>query len=871
MRLATRRLTVIFFATAALLGVAMYLTYNLSRYAARSQDDVLRTYEALRATRAVLVLVQDAETGQRGYILTRQGDYLKPYNDALAALPGAIAEMKAQASVNDYQSAKAAELESAIRAELDELDKSIGVARTEGFDAARALVLTDAGKRAMDRIRTQVDELLAAQRAELTRRIATTDQAETETLLVATVGGLIALIALVTASLSLARNYRRLRRAEIALSEKTVVLQATLDNVRDGIAVFGRDLSLVASNERFFRMFEIPSGARRERRKLTELSTGDGRALDVLLSPPPSGAAAGAYTDSSGGTLFQIAHAGRDIEVYRNAMPDGGLIVACADITRRTRAEAMVRQTQKMEAIGHLTGGVAHDFNNLLQVIRTNLDLLAGDVAGNARAEERLANALTGTVRGARLTQQLLAFARRQPLAPVVINLGRLVGDMTDMLRRTLGETVEIETIVGGGLWNTLVDPSQVENAVLNLAINARDAMPKGGKLTIELANSFLDEAYAAEHSEVTPGQYVMLAVTDTGTGMTPEVMAHAFEPFYTTKGEGQGTGLGLSMVFGFVKQSDGHAKIYSEPGQGTTVKLYLPRSRRPEERATARPLARAAGGSETILVVEDDAAVRRATVEILGDLGYRVLEAEDGESAFARLAEHGPVDLLFTDVVMPGTMSSRELARQAQARYPGLAVLFTSGYTENAIIHHGRLDDDVLLISKPYGKDELAHKVRSALATARRATPASRGDGADRRAAPAAPIRLERAAAARPGALTVLLVEDEPLIRLATIDQLEELGHRAIGTATAKEALRVLEERDDVDVLLTDLGLPGMNGGELAVEARRRKPALHVVIASGRTSPVDGSLAALTDAIHLNKPYLVEELRRALAGASRP
>jgi signal transduction histidine kinase/CheY-like chemotaxis protein len=848
----------------------MFAAYNLSRYAARSQDDVLRAYDALRATRAVLVLVQDAETGQRGYILTHQGDYLKPYNDALAAIPDAVAALKAQAAGNDYQAAKVAELGSAIRDKLDELDKSITVARTEGFDAARALVLTDAGKQAMDRIRALIDDLLAAQRAELTRRIAATDEAEYETLLVATIGGLVALIALVTASVNLARSYRRLRRAEIALSEKTVVLQATLDNVRDGIAVFGRDLSLVASNERFFCMFEIPSGARRERRKIAELSTGDGRALDVLLSPPPAGAAAGAYTDG-GGALFQIAHAGRDIEVYRNAMPDGGLIVACADITRRTRAEAILRQTQKMEAIGHLTGGVAHDFNNLLQVIRTNLDLLAGDVAGNARAEERLANALTGTVRGARLTQQLLAFARRQPLAPVVINLGRLVGDMTDMLRRTLGETVEIETIVGGGLWNTLVDPSQVENAVLNLAINARDAMPKGGKLTIELANSFLDEAYAAEHSEVTPGQYVMLAVTDTGTGMTPEVMAHAFEPFYTTKGEGQGTGLGLSMVFGFVKQSDGHAKIYSEPGQGTTVKLYLPRSRRPEERATARPLARAAGGSETILVVEDDAAVRRATVEILGDLGYRVLEAEDGESAFARLAEHGPVDLLFTDVVMPGTMSSRELARQAQARYPGLAVLFTSGYTENAIIHHGRLDDDVLLISKPYGKDELAHKVRSALATARRATPASRGDGVDRRAAPAAPIRLERAAAARPGALTVLLVEDEPLIRLATIDQLEELGHRAIGTATAKEALRVLEERDDVDVLLTDLGLPGMNGGELAVEARRRKPALHVVIASGRTSPVDGSLAALTDAIHLNKPYLVEELRRALAGASRP
>src|SRR5690606_20117793 len=249
-----------------------------------------------------------------------------------------------------------------------------------------------------------------------------------------------------------------------------------------------------------------------------------------------------------GGTLFEIDHNGRHLEVYHNDMPDGGIIVSCADVTRRVRAEELIRQTQKMEAVGHLTGGVAHDFNNLLQVIRSNLDLLSGDLAGRSRAEARLRDALTATERGARLTQQLLAYARRQPLAPVSINLGRLVGNMTDLLRRTLGETIEIESIVAGGLWNTLVDPNQVENALINLAVNARDAMPGGGKLTIELNNAALDEAYAASQSEVTPGQYVMLAVTDTGTGMTPEVMARAFEPFYTTKAEGRGTGLGLSM-----------------------------------------------------------------------------------------------------------------------------------------------------------------------------------------------------------------------------------------------------------------------------------------------------------------------------------
>jgi signal transduction histidine kinase/CheY-like chemotaxis protein len=864
MRIATRRLTVILLATAVLLGVVMYVTYNLSRYAAQSQDDVLRSYETLRLTQAVLSLLQDAETGQRGYILTRQGDYLKPYEDAIAALPAALAKLKAAVSVRPDQQERAERLDGLIRDKLDEMAKTVEVARTDGFEAARAIVLTDRGKAAMDGIRATIEDLIAHEHNSLTQRIADTDDAEDETLAVAMLGALIGLIALVTASVNLARNYRRIRRTEIALSEKTVVLQATLDNIRDGIAVFGRDLSLVVSNERFFRMFEMPSGDRRGRRALAELRTGDGRPLDALLTPGPGGATA---QGDAGGALFHIAHAGRDLEVYRNTMPDGGLIVACADITRRTRAETMLRQTQKMEAIGHLTGGVAHDFNNLLQVIRTNLDLLAQDVAGNARAEGRLANALTGTVRGARLTQQLLAFARRQPLAPLVINLGRLVGDMTDLLRRTLGETVEIETVIAGGLWNTMVDPSQVENAILNLAINARDAMPRGGKLTIELANSFLDEGYAAEHDEVTAGQYVMLAVTDTGSGMTPEVMARAFEPFYTTKPEGQGTGLGLSMVFGFAKQSGGHAKIYSEPGHGTTVKLYLPRSRRAEEAAVTRRAARAAGGSETILVVEDDAAVRRATVELLGELGYRVLEAPDGESALAMLTADRPVDLLFTDVVMPGAISSRELARRAQARFPALAVLFASGYTENAIIHHGRLDDDVLLISKPYGREELASKVRSALATARGA-PAPAADGADR----AAPLRADgagRVSDGEAGALVVLLVEDEPLIRLATIDQLEMLGHRAIGTASAQEALRVLEERDDIDVLLTDLGLPGMSGDALAVEARRHNPGLRVVIASGRTSPVDADAEALAGTTRLAKPYHVEELRRALAGAA--
>jgi CheY-like chemotaxis protein len=286
---------------------------------------------------------------------------------------------------------------------------------------------------------------------------------------------------------------------------------------------------------------------------------------------------------------------------------------------------------------------------------------------------------------------------------------------MTDLLRRSLGESIEIEAVVAGGLWNAMVDASQLETAVLNLAINARDAMPEGGKLTIELSNASLDDGYAAENPQAMPGQYVLLAVTDTGTGMTPAVMARCFDPFFTTKPEGIGTGLGLSMVYGFIKQSGGHVKLYSEPGHGTSAKLYLPRARQAEEKPR-QSSEQIVGGAERVLVVEDDAVVRLTAVEMLESLGYQVLTAENGERAIALLGSGVSIDLLFTDVVMPGAISGRELARQAMELRPGLRVLFTSGYTENAIIHHGRVDPDVHLLSKPYRTEELARKVRLVL-----------------------------------------------------------------------------------------------------------------------------------------------------------
>ncbi len=527
----------------------------------------------------------------------------------------------------------------------------------------------------------------------------------------------------------------------------------------------------------------------------------------------------------------------------------------------RGKVEAALRQSQKMEAVGKLTGGVAHDFNNLLQVIGGNLQLMAKDVAGNERGERRLGNALAGVSRGSKLASQLLAFGRRQPLAPKVVNLGRFVRGLDDLLRRALGDGIEIETVVSGGLWNSLVDPTQVENALLNLAINARDAMNAHGKLTIEAGNASLDDSYALQNPDVKPGQYVMLAVSDTGCGIPPDIMEHVFEPFFTTKPEGQGTGLGLSMVYGFVRQSDGHIKIYSEPGQGTTVRIYLPRVREAEDVAAEVAAGPVTGGSETVLVVEDDDDVRDTVVEMLTDLGYRLLRARDAQSALAIIESGVAVDLLFTDVVMPGPLRSPELARKARERLPDITVLFTSGYTDNAIVHGGRLDEGIELLSKPYTREALARKIRHVLRhhKAGMSAPAS-----DMVAAAAAP---QKPAAGR--GLKVLLVDDESLIRSSTAEMLIELGAEVYEVGDAVSALAILE-REAVDLLLTDIGLPGMSGAALAVEARRRRPGLPVVFASGRdVVPEAGSGVELAGAILLVKPYTETDIAAALSAAT--
>jgi signal transduction histidine kinase/CheY-like chemotaxis protein len=510
-------------------------------------------------------------------------------------------------------------------------------------------------------------------------------------------------------------------------------------------------------------------------------------------------------------------------------------------VAEREALEEVLRQAQKMEAVGQLTGGIAHDFNNLLTIITGNMDmaLRAIDAEGGSGPKLRRAigNAQKGAERAAALTQRLLAFSRRQPLAPKALDADKLIFGMSEMLKRTLGETVQLETVTAPGLWRIEADPNQLESALLNLAVNARDAMQLGGKFTIETANARLDEVYSAGHAEVAPGDYVVIAVSDTGTGMSRETLGRVFEPFFTTKEVGKGTGLGLSMVYGFVKQSGGHVKIYSEEGEGSTVKIYLPRlvgevaGDEGVDQATVAPGTQ----GETILVVEDDDDVRAYTVEILRELGYRVLEAHDGPAAL-RLIERSDVaiDLLFTDVVMP-SMSGRELSDQAHTIRPHLKVLYTSGYTRNAIVHGGRLDPGVQIVAKPFTYDALAAKVREVL-----------DSGTSGR---------------------VLLVNHDPGVRMLTAEALAAAGYAIDEVATAGEALgKIRASRGSYGAVLIDYDLPDGRGYALATELRALQADLPLLLMVSTEAAEQGdTLSGDRCTASLAKPYNMEALQKAL------
>ena len=511
------------------------------------------------------------------------------------------------------------------------------------------------------------------------------------------------------------------------------------------------------------------------------------------------------------------------------------------------KARQALTQSQKLEAVGKLTGGVAHDFNNVLQVVKGSLELLRQEHKDTADIMRRVDTAAGAVERGAKLAAQLLAFARKQPLQPKATSLARVVLRMEDMLQRALGDAIAMQLVISDSLWNTLVDPNQLEHVILNLAINARDAMDGAGTLSIRIENAGARAKGGQLETELGCGQFVMLAMSDTGSGMTQGTIQRAFEPFYSTKPEGHGTGLGLSMTYGFVKQSGGHIRLESVVGEGTTVRIYLPRSLEIEHHDVQAAPGAIEGGIETVLLVEDDKAVQATVFDLLSGLGYKVLTADHAANALGIIESGVPIDLLFTDVVMPGQLRSPELAKRARQLLPGIKVLFTSGYTKDAMVHGGRLDAGVELLSKPYGREQLARKIRTLLKP---------GD---------APVNFpaKGEAALAPGALHIAFVEDNEDFRMIGSELISMIGHEVETFASAEEALKRMQDAN-FDVLLTDIGLPGMSGIDLAHAVYTASPATRIILASGYGDALSQRPSFPYQV--LAKPFTLEQLEQRLA-----
>jgi signal transduction histidine kinase/ActR/RegA family two-component response regulator len=507
------------------------------------------------------------------------------------------------------------------------------------------------------------------------------------------------------------------------LREQKMKLDATIASMADAVLVADENGQIILANPAAKAMFgELQSVGSKDWKRRNPIFLPDGITLFPTGETPMARAIRGESVDNLEIVLHRLSTL-TTIHLIANGRPlhdpsgaPKGAVVVYRDVTESKETERLLRQAQKMDAIGQLTGGIAHDFNNILTVIIGMIEIVAEEVA-----EEPQIVALAKTIsqaadRGAELTQRLLAFARKQPLRPREVDVNALIVEATSLLRASLGQQIEIESLLDKSALHALVDTSQLTTALLNLAVNARDAMPNGGRLTLETGNVVLDKDSVDAGTDIKSGRYVMIAVTDNGSGIPASIRDKVFEPFFTTKGLGKGTGLGLSMVYGFVKQSGGHIRIDSEEGRGTSIKLFLPQATAQARSSTSPEPAAVKGGRETILVVEDDPLVRKYVTSQLNSLGYRTLEAANGRDALAITDSEAEFELLFTDVIMPGSMNGRELAEEAVKRRPTLKVLFTSGYTENAILSNGCLPSGVLLLPKPYRKPALAHMVRQAV-----------------------------------------------------------------------------------------------------------------------------------------------------------
>jgi signal transduction histidine kinase/ActR/RegA family two-component response regulator len=707
-----------------LFGAAIWERFSAARSASDWTD---HTYGVMADIASLNIALHAAESSERGFLLTGQDSELAPYEQAFGRIGLLEGNLQRAIVDNPAQQERLASLVPELQRTLDEMAQAIQARRTGGLAAGLAVFRNAAGQGHVRAIETTLNAMQAQEQGLLEQRLALVESRGAWVRALVLAGAVVAIAALLFAARLLNTAWSRSYRIESEQRTLALRLRASLDSLSQGVAVFSADRLLTNWNECFQILLDLPKAMVRA-----------GTPYDAFVEQTQEGG--GVFLE----TEDQITHGrsipgepvtyervranGHHLELRRTPMPDGGFVLTISDMTKRAQAEGVLREAQKMQAIGQLTGGIAHDFNNLLTVILGNLELARSRLDSDHPLQTRIERAAWAAQRGATLTSQLLAFARKQPLAPVPIDLTATVPEMVPLLRRTLGEHIDVRYVETAGLWPALADAALLENAVLNLALNARDAMPGGGRLTIELANKVLDDTYARRHSEVTPGDYTMLAVSDTGHGMTKDVLDRVFEPFFTTKPDGKGTGLGLPMVFGFVKQSGGHVNIYSEPGEGTTVRLYLPRATTgnlPDGQRSSAPIE-LPRGSGTVLLVEDEHAVREIAAAILSDLGYRVLEAADGEEGLRVFGAHtGTIDLLLTDVVLPGKIRGREIAERITAIRPSVKVLFMSGYTENSIVHHGRLDDGVQLIGKPFKREQLARKVAEVMgvATASRAS----------------------------------------------------------------------------------------------------------------------------------------------------
>jgi signal transduction histidine kinase/CHASE3 domain sensor protein/CheY-like chemotaxis protein len=730
-KLVSRANLLVFGGLIALLALIAFMTWDRFAAARSARQWTEHSYQVLGVIRELEITVRDAETGQRGYLLTGNNDYLVPYDAALTRTSLLLDEFQSLTADNADQQARFRVLAPAFQLRAQQLAQSIQIRRDKGFEAAIQLLGTGAGRDTTTVIEQTLSTMATDEKTLLAARLAAADSRSDLVRGLALSATAIAILALLWAARLLNQAYDRSHDAEAEQRRLAGRLHASLDSLSQGVAVFGPAHRLRHWNECFQVLLDLPPAMVRTETPyaaFTEHLAAGGETLLETEEQIAHGQRAG-----NDPIVYECVHPdGRHLEIRRTPTPDNGFVLTITDMTKRAQSEAVLRESQKMQAIGQLTGGVAHDFNNLLTVIMGNLELARAKLDPQSPLATNIERSLWAAQRGGTLTGQLLAFARKQPLAPAPIDLSADLPDLVPLLRRTLGEHIDVRFVGSAGLWPAMADPAQLESAVLNLALNARDAMPGGGRLTIELANKVLDEHYARAHAEVAAGDYVMVAVSDTGHGMTPDVVARVFEPFFTTKAEGRGTGLGLAMVFGFVKQSGGHAKVYSEPGEGTSVKLYLPRAvggMVPNMQRSFVP-TELPHGSATILVVEDEAGVREIAVAILRSLGYRVLEAPDGDTGLLVFGAHAAeIDMLLTDVVLPGKLRGRELAERITAMRPETKVLFMSGYTENSIVHHGRLDDGVRLLGKPFKREQLARKVAEVLGGGSGSDAATEGD----------------------------------------------------------------------------------------------------------------------------------------------